>query len=247
MDVVAVDWSGASAGASSRIWLAHVIDGELIALRNGRTRQGVTDDLVALRSRTPDGLIAGLDFSFSFPSWFLQRAVLLQRRRHVADWRPGRARPGWPTCAPPFWGRPGRPRPSLPEHFRRAERRTLGGRHLRQEHVPSRRSRRRGHRFPPGHAPPPPTAGGGFQRLALRPALPLDRARDLPPPVHRARPQEQPGTAGPLPRRGHPGRCPSRSPHPWSAPKMRSTPRFRPSSCTSTWSIWGRSARQPTR
>ena len=25
-------------------------------------------------------------------------------------------------CAPPFWGRPGRPRPSLPEHLRRAER-----------------------------------------------------------------------------------------------------------------------------
>ena len=30
---------------------------------------------------------------------------------------------GWlATCAPPFWGRPGRPRPTLPEHFRRTER-----------------------------------------------------------------------------------------------------------------------------
>ena len=101
--------------------MAHVIGGELVALRNGRTRQGVTDDLVALRSRTPGGLIAGLDFSFSFPSWFLQA----QSCSSVDDmWRLA-AREGetWlADCAPPFWGRPGRPRPSLPEHFRRAER-----------------------------------------------------------------------------------------------------------------------------
>ena len=121
MDVVAVDWSGAAQGASTRIWLAHVIDGELVALRNGRTRQGVTDDLVAVRARAPGGLVAGLDFSFSFPSWFLHaRSCATVDAMWELAAREGEA---WLSeCAPPFWGRPGRPRPALPEHFRRAER-----------------------------------------------------------------------------------------------------------------------------
>ncbi len=121
MEVVAVDWSGALKGASTRIWSAHVIDGELVSLRNGRTRQGVIDDLVTLRSRTHDGLIAGLDFSFSFPSWFLH----VRSCSSVDDmWRlAAREGESWlSACAPPFWGRPGRTRPALPEHFRRAER-----------------------------------------------------------------------------------------------------------------------------
>src|SRR5271156_4540712 len=114
MDVVAVDWSGAAHGASTRIWLAHVIDGELVALRNGRTRQEVTDDLVTLRARAPGGLVAGLDFSFSFPSWFLHARSCAS----VDDVWQLAAREGetWLSeCDPPFWGRPGRPRPALPE------------------------------------------------------------------------------------------------------------------------------------
>jgi hypothetical protein len=121
MEVVAVDWSGALQGASSRIWSAHVIDGKLVALRNGRTRPQVIDDLVNLRDRTPDGLVVGLDFSFSFPSWFLHA----RRCPTVGDLWQLAAREGetWLSdCAPPFWGRPGRPRPVLPEHLRRAER-----------------------------------------------------------------------------------------------------------------------------
>ena len=107
-------------GASTRIWLAHFIDGELVALRNGRTRQGVTDDLVRLRARTPGGLIAGLDFSFSFPSWFLRaRSCATVDDMWQLTAREGEA---WLSgCAPPFWGRAGRPRPALLEHFRRAE------------------------------------------------------------------------------------------------------------------------------
>ena len=120
MEVVAVDWSGAAYGASSKIWLAHVIDGELVALRNGRTRREVIDDLVALRDRATDGLVAGLDFSFSLPAWFLQtvscasvgdlwRLVEQQGEQWLAD------------CVPPFWGRPGRPRPSRSGQLRQAE------------------------------------------------------------------------------------------------------------------------------
>ena len=57
MEVIAIDWSGAVTGSATRIWLAHVIDGELVALRNGRGRQEVVDELVALRPRTPGGLV----------------------------------------------------------------------------------------------------------------------------------------------------------------------------------------------
>jgi hypothetical protein len=120
VEVVAVDWSGAAHGAASRIWLAHVVDGELVVLRNGRSRQEVTDDLVALRHGATGGLVAGLDFSFSLPAWFLRsrscttvddlwRMVEQLGEQWLAD------------CAPPFWGRPGRPRPPQSDQFRRAE------------------------------------------------------------------------------------------------------------------------------
>jgi hypothetical protein len=120
MDVVAVDWSGAARNEATRIWLAHVVDGALVTLRNGRTRQEVTEDLVTLRSQTPQGLVAGLDFSFSFPSWFMQARSCST----VDDMWSLASREGetWLSdCSPPFWGRPGRPRPALPAHFRRAE------------------------------------------------------------------------------------------------------------------------------
>lgn len=126
MDVVAVDWSGAATGAAAHIWLAHVRDGELITLRNGRNRSEVIDDLISLRGECPRGLVVGLDFSFSLPAWFLNergydsapdlwRAAIDEGERWLAD------------CAPPFWGRPGRRRPDLPEHLRRTERGAIMG------------------------------------------------------------------------------------------------------------------------
>jgi hypothetical protein len=120
MDVVAVDWSGALHGAAARIWLAHVVDGELATLRNGRTRQQVTNDLVTLRAHSPGGLVVGLDFSFSLPAWFVRSHACTT----VDDlWRTAEENgEGWlAECAPPFWGRPGRPRPALSEHYRQAE------------------------------------------------------------------------------------------------------------------------------
>jgi hypothetical protein len=62
----------------------------------------------------------GLDFAFSFPAWFLReracadvtalwRLVAVEGEHWLAD------------CVPPFWGRPGRSRPELAEHFRRCE------------------------------------------------------------------------------------------------------------------------------
>jgi hypothetical protein len=120
MEVVAVDWSGAAQGAAARIFMAHVVDGVLVSLRNGRTRQQVVDDLVELRAHCPAGLVVGLDFSFSFPAWFVRSRhctsvddVWRAATREGEDWLAG--------CDPPFWGRPGRPRPVLAEHLRRAE------------------------------------------------------------------------------------------------------------------------------
>jgi hypothetical protein len=120
MEVVAIDWSGAAKGAAAHIWLAHVVDGELISLRNGRSRQEVVDALVDLRASTPVGLVVGLDFSFSFPAWFLRA----QSCNTVEDLWETAEREGerWlAECASPFWGRPGRRRPVLPTHLRRAE------------------------------------------------------------------------------------------------------------------------------
>jgi hypothetical protein len=120
MEVVAVDWSGAAKGSSTHIWLAHVVDGELVALRNGRSRHEVVEDLVARRAGTPGGLVVGLDFSFSFPAWF----VRAQSCTTVGElWMKAEQEgEGWlHTCAPPFWGRPGRRRPELAAHLRRAE------------------------------------------------------------------------------------------------------------------------------
>src|SRR5580693_2793835 len=103
MDTVAVDWSGAKAGSRSRLWLAHVRDGHLVALRNGRSRDEVVQDLVDVRHECPGGLVVGLDFAFSFPAWFLRE------RGHCSVgelWEAARTEgEQWlADCNPPFWG-----------------------------------------------------------------------------------------------------------------------------------------------
>jgi hypothetical protein len=120
MDIVAVDWYGAAKGASKHIWLAHVRDGELVELRNGRSRAEVVGDLMALRDLCPDGLVVGLDFAFSFPAWFIgERSIVTADELWDTVGREGEQ---WlAQCHPPFWGRPGRRRPDMAQHFRRAE------------------------------------------------------------------------------------------------------------------------------
>jgi hypothetical protein len=56
-------------------------------------------------------LVVGLDFAFSFPSWFLRERGLRSAREL---WELARIEgESWlARCEPPFWGRPGRPRPS---------------------------------------------------------------------------------------------------------------------------------------
>ncbi|GAC1318032.1 MAG: hypothetical protein NVSMB16_14430 [Acidimicrobiales bacterium] len=113
MRVLGVDWSGAAdPGAQRRgIWVAEAVDGELLALSSGRTRLETVVHL--LRSLHADpGTVVAMDFSFGFPAWWTSQCG--------ADDGPC----GWElaatqgerwlqACDPPFWGRPGRPRPEL--------------------------------------------------------------------------------------------------------------------------------------
>lgn len=121
MRVIAVDWSGAARGAHRKICLAEVRDGTLTRIESGRTRDQITEHLVELAGRDPD-LVVGLDFAFSFPRWYLEERGLDSVRelwsladREGEDWLD--------RCDPPFWGRPGKPRPDLPAHYRRTEER----------------------------------------------------------------------------------------------------------------------------
>jgi hypothetical protein len=126
---IAVDWSGRASGASKKIWVAEVADAELVFLENGRSRAEVAQ-LVVERAGVDNRLVAGFDFAFSFPAWFLSHhdfksvrelweAAELQGEEWLA------------ACTPPFWGRPGKRRPDLAgrDHFRATDRRAepIGG------------------------------------------------------------------------------------------------------------------------
>jgi hypothetical protein len=117
MQVLAIDWSGDAHLARSRMWLAAASEpGRLTRLEAGRDRPEITAHLLAMQ-----GVFAiGLDFGFSFPTWFLEQLGVRSAAdlwAHVAT-----CGEGWLTeCRPPFWGRRARPRPALSGAFRRTE------------------------------------------------------------------------------------------------------------------------------
>jgi hypothetical protein len=117
--VAAADWSGAVKGEQRHLWLAEAdaASGRLTALAP-MTRQQAGDRLLALADADAD-LVVGLDFGFSLPGWFLDREGITA----ASDlWADNARLEGWlAACAPPFWGRPGRPRPVLPGHWRLTE------------------------------------------------------------------------------------------------------------------------------
>jgi hypothetical protein len=80
-------------------------------------RDALTRELL---SRT-DVLAVGLDFGFSFPGWFLASVGVRSTPELWA--RVAECGEAWlRACDPPFWGRPGRPRPVLSGGaWRRAE------------------------------------------------------------------------------------------------------------------------------
>ncbi len=118
--VIAVDWSGAKTGAKSKIWLAEVCSGRLTRLESGRDREELIAYLIEVASTDPD-LVVGLDFAFSFPSWFAEGEGTTSIRE-VWDLVAKKGEDWLSNCQPPFWGRRGKPRPDLREHYRRMER-----------------------------------------------------------------------------------------------------------------------------
>jgi predicted nuclease with RNAse H fold len=107
VQIVAVDWSGAVQPRDQRrsIWTAVVEADQLTSLTHGLTRQEVIDKLKAMADHDAE-LIVGLDFSFSFPAWFIQERSL----ESVSEvWRCVAVEAeGWlARCEPPFWGRAG--------------------------------------------------------------------------------------------------------------------------------------------
>jgi len=108
--VLAVDWSGDRRAPHRRIWVAEAREGELVALTGGLDRDAAVAFVVAAGD-----VIAGFDFAFSFPAWFVRAlgcATVEELWPRVAlDGE------GWlAECAPPFWGRPGRGRPARGAH-----------------------------------------------------------------------------------------------------------------------------------
>jgi len=122
MDVqrlVAVDWSGDKGpGQRRKIWAGvwtrsaagKVADGKVI-LEDGRTREELTDWLIALAAETPR-MVVSMDCCFSYPAWFLREhgcATVFDFWQHVAAGHGER----WlgTTCTEAerdlrFWGRP---------------------------------------------------------------------------------------------------------------------------------------------
>jgi hypothetical protein len=122
--VVAVDWSGRARGERRAIWVAEARDGQIVRLEDGRSRDEVAELVLDLAAADPR-LVVGLDFSFSLPQWFLDDRGFST----VDDLWEAAAVDGerWlRACAPPFWGRPGVPRPQLPKHLRVTEEQAPG-------------------------------------------------------------------------------------------------------------------------
>jgi hypothetical protein len=122
MECIAIDWSGAVTGEASKIWVARASGGALTALFAPGSR-AATHEFLVTRQHDPSPCVVGLDFAFSVPKWWADA----QRWSTVRDvWSAARADgERWlRECQPPFWGRPGMPRPHEVSHGLRETERT---------------------------------------------------------------------------------------------------------------------------
>lgn len=70
--IIAVDWSGAKKDSRREIWLAEARRAnELSILECGRSREEICNFLIE-ECEKDSNLVVGLDFAFSFPSWFVK-------------------------------------------------------------------------------------------------------------------------------------------------------------------------------
>jgi hypothetical protein len=121
MRFLAVDWSGSAdlRGQRQRIWTAGASDEGFVSLEKGRSRDEVVAELVEVSDREAR-LVVGLDFSFSFPAWFVldQGCKSVEEFWEVAETCGER----WlAECLPPFWGRRGTKKVRSYELLRRTE------------------------------------------------------------------------------------------------------------------------------
>jgi hypothetical protein len=119
--IIAVDWSGAKRGAGKKIWAAEFCDDQPVKeLVTGKDRAGIKDYLVEASLKTSE-IVVGLDFAFSFPSWFVE---LHANSVHELWSKVAEQGEAWLSeCNPPFWGRKnvGRCDLSGKPHYRRTE------------------------------------------------------------------------------------------------------------------------------
>jgi hypothetical protein len=101
------------------MWLAEAHGGHLLRLAPLTSREAAADEVVRFCKETADAIV-GLDFAFSMPSWFL-RAKGVTTVFELWTLAAADGEHWLRECAPPFWGRPGKSRPSLLEHFRTTE------------------------------------------------------------------------------------------------------------------------------
>lgn len=121
MRLIAVDWSGARVHAERKIWLAEATpDGALVRLESGRDREALTAHLID-ESQHGEPIVVGLDFGFSLPQWHMRALGYATAPDLWARLAAGDAEVWLAACEPPFWGRRGRPRPDVAQHFRRTE------------------------------------------------------------------------------------------------------------------------------
>ena len=116
---IAIDWSGALK-PKGKIWAAVAVGCQLEALLPQNSREGAIAWLIEQLEQQPN-TIAGLDFAFSMPAWFVGKhgcanaidfwRVVEQEREH---WLEG--------CPHPFWGKEGTKKPEHCELFRETER-----------------------------------------------------------------------------------------------------------------------------
>ncbi|MGH2394868.1 MAG: hypothetical protein ACRDGH_15500 [Candidatus Limnocylindria bacterium] len=113
--MIACDWSGQRDDCGGT-WVAEARDGQLVDLRP-KTRCGAVEYVIA-QAHKHRHLVAGFDFAFSFPDWFVARHAPPPGLWAVA----GALGEEWlAACASPFWGRSGSRRPVGVELFRVTE------------------------------------------------------------------------------------------------------------------------------
>lgn len=70
--VVAVDWSGDKGpGQRKKIWAGVWTAGDGVRLESGRTRDELIEWVIEMARETPR-MVAGVDFCFSYPAWFVE-------------------------------------------------------------------------------------------------------------------------------------------------------------------------------